>query len=144
MTDAWLFPEGVQAPLLRAIGFDAVLRFDPSAGSVEVRYIARAEHTHSHGRIVQGGFVTAWLDSAMAFAARARDAQAGLASLDVNVSFLQGVGQGPVVARARVLRWGGRVAFLEAELFGATSDGKADIPRGVLARATSTAMLRRS
>jgi acyl-coenzyme A thioesterase PaaI-like protein len=46
--------------LMRAIGFDAVLRVDP-AGVAVVRYVARPKHAHSNGRVVQGGFITSWL-----------------------------------------------------------------------------------
>jgi acyl-coenzyme A thioesterase PaaI-like protein len=134
-TDPAFFP----TELMRAIGFDAVLRTDP-AGVALVRYVARPEHAHSDGRVVQGGFITAWLDHSMAVAVRAREDGAALASLDINVSFLERVAPGPVVVEARVVRWGGRVAFLQAEL---RSHGGEGAP--LLARATSTGMiLRRS
>jgi acyl-coenzyme A thioesterase PaaI-like protein len=128
--DPAYFPAG----LMQAIGFDAVLRTDPS-GMAVVRYVARPEHAHSDGRIVQGGFITSWLDHSMAVAVRAREAGATLASLDINVSFLERVAPGPVVVEARVLRWGGRIAFLQAELRGQ------DEAAPVLARATSTGMV---
>lgn len=123
--------------LMRAIGFDAVLRTDP-AGIAVVRYVARPEHAHTHGRVVQGGFITSWLDHSMAVAVRMREDGAALASLDINVSFLERVAPGPVVVEARVVRWGGRVAFLQAEL---RAQGGEDSP--VLARATSTGMILR-
>lgn len=132
-------------PLLaQAIGFDAVLRLEATPGSSIVRYVARIEHTHSGGRIVQGGFVTAWLDNSMAYAVYARDPETTIASLDLTASFLERIGQGPIVAQARVLRWGGRVVFLESELYPADAAGGPDVTRGPLARATSTAMLVRS
>ncbi|MGE0796989.1 MAG: PaaI family thioesterase [Lautropia sp.] len=123
--------------LMQAIGFDAVLRTDP-AGLAVVRYVARPEQAHSDGRIVQGGFITAWLDHSMAIAIRVRDADAALASLDINVSFLERVAPQPVVVEARVVRWGGRIAFLHAELRADTGE-----PGPVLARATSTGMILR-
>jgi acyl-coenzyme A thioesterase PaaI-like protein len=130
-------PAYFPSDLMRAIGFDAVLRTDP-AGIAVVRYLARPEHAHSNGRVVQGGFVTSWLDHSMAVAVRAREAGTALASLDINVSFLDRVAPGPVVVEARVVRWGGRVAFLQAEL---RADAGPDAP--LLARATSTGMILR-
>ena len=132
-TDPAFFP----TELMRAIGFDAVLRTDP-AGVAVVRYIARPEHAHSNGRVVQGGFITAWLDHSMAVAVRMREDGAALASLDINVSFLERVAPGPVIVEARVVRWGGRIVFLQAEL---RADGGEDAL--LLARATSTGMVLR-
>jgi acyl-coenzyme A thioesterase PaaI-like protein len=122
---------------MRAIGFDAVLRTDPSGVAV-VRYVARLEHAHSEGRIVQGGFITSWLDHSMAVAVRARESGAALASLDINVSFLERVAPGAVIVEAKVVRWGGRIAFLHAEL---RADAGENSP--LLARATSTGMVLR-
>lgn len=131
--DPAYFPGG----LMQAIGFDTVLRTDP-AGIAVVRYVARPEHAHSDGRVVQGGFITSWLDHSMAVAMRAREAGVSLASLDINVSFLERVAPGPVISEARVIRWGRQVAFLQAELRAEGGDaGK------VLARATSTGMILR-
>jgi acyl-coenzyme A thioesterase PaaI-like protein len=67
-----------------------------------------------------------------------RDAGAALASLDINVSFLERVAPGPVVVEARVVRWGRRVAFLQAEL-----RAQADEDAPLLARASSTGMILR-
>lgn len=130
----------VPLPLMQAIGFDAILRTDP-AGIAVVRYVGRIDHAHTNGRIVQGGFITSWLDHAMAVAVRARDADVSLASLDINVSFLERVEPGPVEVAARVLRWGKRVVFLQSELR-RPADGPAVAP--TLARATSTGMLIRA
>src|SRR5690606_37870525 len=108
-------PAFFPSALMRAIGFDAVLSADP-IGMAIVRYVARPEHAHSDGQIVQGGFITSWLDHSMAVAVRTRERGAALASLDINVSFLERVAPGPVIVEARVVRWGGRIAFLHAKL----------------------------
>ena len=134
--DAAHFP----GALMQAIGFDRVLRREPS-GIAVVRYVGRPEHAHSDGRIVQGGFITSWLDHSMAVAVRLREAGAGLASLDINVSFLERVAPGPVIVEASVVRWGGRIAFLQAELRAEQHAGTGAGP--VLARATSTGMVLR-
>lgn len=121
-------------PLLHAIGFDRLLHSD-SAGIARVRFAPRPAFAHTNGTIVQGGFITAWLDNAMAFAVAAREPGTGLATLELKVSFLDRVGVAPVEGEARVLRWGGSVVFLEADLLAA--DGR------TLARASSTGKLLR-
>ena len=121
-------------PLLHAIGFDRLLYSDPQGGA-RVRFVPRSEFAHTGATIVQGGFITAWLDNSMAFAVFAREPGVGLASLELKVSFLERVGVAPVEAEARVLRWGGSMVFLEASLF--AQDGQ------MLARASSTGKLLR-
>lgn len=121
-------------PLLNAIGFERLLHSDPK-GMARVRFAPRPEFAHTEGTIVQGGFITAWLDNCMAFAVFAREPGVGLASLELKVSFLERVPVEPVEAEARVLRWGGSVVFLEASLF--AQDGR------MLARASSTGKLLR-
>lgn len=121
-------------PLLNAIGFERLLHSEPS-GLARVRFAPRSEFAHTQGTIVQGGFVSAWLDNAMAYAVSARDAQVRLASLEFKVSFLEPVPVAPVEALARVIRWGGSVVFLEAQLFNAAGQ--------VMATASSTGKLLR-
>lgn len=122
------FPQALQ----QHIGYVRMLASEPS-GRVRVEYEGRPEFTHSEGTTVQGGILTAWLDHAMARAIAARDAEAGLASLEIKVSFLARVPPGPCVAEARIVKWGRTVAFLEAELIAV--DGT------VMTRASSTGML---
>jgi acyl-CoA thioesterase len=128
---------GLQLPsddLLESLGFFEVVSVDREAGRVRLAFDALPRFCHSDGRIVQGGFVTAWMDLSMAQAARLRAGQpVGVASLEIKVSFLQRVGPGRVVAEGRVQRLGRRVAFLEASLF--------DDRDALLATASSTAML---
>jgi uncharacterized protein (TIGR00369 family) len=117
-------------PLLHAIGFAGVVRIDAEAGIVRMRYTARSEFAHSNGAVVQGGFVTAWLDSAMAMAVSARDPESVVATLELKVSFLERVDVSTFEVEARAVRWGGSIVFLEADLF--SKDGR------LLARASST------
>lgn len=126
-----LLPPG---PLLDTMGGCRVLSVDPEAGVVRAEFTARPEFCHTNGTIVQGGFITAWLDFSMAFATMARTRrQFNVASLDIKVSFLERVGPGKVVVEGRVVRLGKRVAFLEASLF--------DPGERLLATASSSAML---
>ena len=124
----------LNAGLMHAIGFTGVEDYRPQERCISLGFEVRAEFCHSGGRIAQGGFVTAWLDAAMAHAVFVESgARENLASLEIKVSFLAPVGPGKVIARSRIIRKGKRVAFLEASLFDA---------KGMhLASATSTAMI---
>jgi acyl-coenzyme A thioesterase PaaI-like protein len=125
--------EKFPSALMHTIGFSEVLRTDAEAGSARVRFIARPEFAHSNGTVVQGGFVTAWLDCSMAVAVHAKDPGASLASLELKVSFLDRAEVTTFEAEARILRWGRSVVFLDADLF--TLDGR------LIARASSTGKL---
>ena len=123
--------------LLDAMGFVRLLSVDPGAGRVRAEFDAQSRFCHTNGTTVQGGFITAWLDFTMAQAAilhAGRDA--GIASLEIKVSFLQRVGQGRVIGDGRIARIGRRVAFLEASLE-SPADGT------VLATASSSALILR-
>ena len=120
--------------LLESMGFVQVLSTDRKLGVVRAEFEAMKRFCHTDGTIVQGGFISGWLDFTMAQAVIVRATEpVGVASLELKVSFLQRVGPGLVIAEGRVLRMGRRVAFLEASLF--------DTAGGLLATATSTALL---
>ena len=86
------------------------------------------------GNVVQGGFVTAWIDSAMARAAMlATEGALAPATLEIKVSFFRAANPGPVRAEGWVERLGRSIGFLEGRL--TTLDGD------VLATATSTVKL---
>jgi acyl-coenzyme A thioesterase PaaI-like protein len=125
--------EKFPSALMHTIGFSQLLRSDAEAGLARVRFVARTEFAHSNGTVVQGGLVTAWLDCAMAFAVNAKDAAAGLASLELKISFLDRADVATFEAEARILRWGRSVVFLEADLW--ALDGR------LIARASSTGKL---
>jgi len=120
-------------PLLQAIGFAGILSADGAAGILRARYVTRSELTHSGGRVLQGGIVTAWMDSAMAMVVYAHDASCLVSSLELKVSFLEPVGNGAFEVEARILRQGRNIAFLEADVW---SD-----ERKLHARASSTGKL---
>ncbi len=120
--------------LLGSMGFVRIVEADRDAGRVRAEFDALPRFCHTDGTIVQGGFVTTWLDFSMAQAALLRTGHdVGIASLELKVSFLQRVGPGRVVAEGRVTRLGRRVAFLEA--------GLSDASGVLLATASSTAMI---
>lgn len=118
-------------PLLDLLGFVRML--EPDGDWCCMEFEARQAHTHSSGKTVQGGILTAWMDHAMARAVVARDQKSLISSLEIKTAFMSRVGPGTHLVRARGARWGRKVAFLEAEVCGA--DGR------VLASATSTGLL---
>lgn len=104
-----------------------------SAERAELEYLAKAEQCHSGG-VVQGGFVTGWIDAAMAHAAIARAGEGVTPmTLELKVSFLAPARPGPVFAEAWAVRHGRKTAFYE----GALRDGAGNL----LAKASSTMML---
>ena len=120
--------------LMESIGGFHVLSWDPDQHLLRAGFTVRREICHTHGSIAQGGFVTAWLDAAMAHAVHHdTDHQFNVATLEIKVNFLERVGPGPGTAHGRVVRRGKRVAFLDAELF--------DAQGRLAATATSTGML---
>lgn len=131
------FQRGRQ-PGIATLGAEAV-EVDAEAGRVVMRCTATVNHCHStaghpRGGIVQGGFVTGWLDTSMAHAAIAKSAFKLLVpTLEVKVSFLNAAHPGIYHATGQVVRWGRNVAFLDARLVDA--DDK------LIATATSTVML---
>jgi acyl-CoA thioesterase len=102
-------------------------------GTARIEYNAGAHMCHSGG-VVQGGFVTGWIDAAMAHAAIAR-AGPGLTpmTLEIKVSFLAPVRPGLVIAEACAVRHGRKTCFYEGSL--------KDAAGNLLAKASSTMLL---
>lgn len=106
------------------------LSFDAETSTMRMQFEAVPEFCHS-GDIVQGGFITGMLDSAMAHAVfGVEKGWVILPTLEIKVSFLEAAHPGTLIATAQVVRIGKSVAFLEAELH--DDDGR------LLATATST------
>ncbi len=103
---------------------------DQAAGTVRVRMQAPPAWCNPTGAL-QGGFVVALLDEAMAVAGIvAGQMDFAVPTLELKTSFLRPCPPGSLEAEGRVVRWGRTVAFLEADLFD---------PQGrVVARASST------
>jgi uncharacterized protein (TIGR00369 family) len=102
-------------------------------GTARIEYNAGAHMCHSGG-VVQGGFVTGWIDAAMAHAAIAR-AGHGVTpmTLEIKVSFLTPVRPGLVIAEAWAVRHGRKTCFYEGAL--------KDAAGNLLAKASSTMLL---
>lgn len=104
---------------------------DPSRAVLHYR--ATMAMCHSGG-IVQGGFVTGWIDAAMAHAVlSATNFAKTPLSLEIKVSFLKAAGPGLVIAEGWVEKMGRATAFLEGRLLDEAGE--------VLAKGSSTARL---
>jgi uncharacterized protein (TIGR00369 family) len=120
--------------LSESMGDFHVTGWDAGRKVVSAAFTVRREYCHTNGTIAQGGFITAWLDAAMAHAVIHDTGHAQTVfSLEIKVSFYEKVGPGAGRVEGRVIRRGKRVAFLEAALYNA--DGK------LAAEATSTGLL---
>ena len=119
-------------PLYQTMGLVRIVNLDPD-GRAMLEYEARAEMCHSGG-VVQGGFISGWIDAAMAHAAIAKNGQ-GITpmSLELKVSFFAPARPGLVIAEGWVERHGKRTSFYEGHL--KSADGT------ILAKATSTILL---
>ncbi|HEX4846993.1 MAG TPA: PaaI family thioesterase [Novosphingobium sp.] len=118
--------------LYEEMGLTRIVELDP-AGRAVLEYEARLSQCHSGG-VVQGGFVTGWIDAAMAHAAIALGGDDLVPmTLELKVSFFAPARPGPVLAEGWVVKHGKRTAFYE----GALKDGQGNL----LAKATSTLAL---
>ena len=118
--------------LNKTLGFVRRVSMDPE-GRAAIEYEAGMHMCHSGG-VVQGGFVTGWIDAAMAHAAMAMTGpDVTPMSLELKVSFFAPARPGRVIAEAWVERRGKRTCFFEGRLL--DGEGK------VLAKASSTLML---
>jgi acyl-CoA thioesterase len=120
--------------LSESMGNFHVTGWDAERKTVQAAFTVRREYCHTNGTIAQGGFITAWLDAAMAHAV-IHDTQHAqtVFSLEIKISFYEKVGPGEGRVEGRVIRRGKRVAFLEGSLYNA--QGK------LAAEATSTGLL---
>ena len=119
-------------PLYETMGLTRVISLDP-AGRAQIEYAASMAQCHSGG-VVQGGFVTGWIDAAMAHAVIAKVGHGMVPmTLELKVSFFAPARPGPVIAEAWIVKAGRKTVFAEGTL----SDGAGT----VLAKASSTLML---
>ena len=120
--------------LSESMGNFHVSGWDAERKTLKAAFTVRPEYCHTNGTIAQGGFITAWLDAAMAHAViHDTDHMQTVFSLEIKVSFYEKVGPGEGTVEGRVIRRGKRIAFMEAALYNA--EGK------LAAEATSTGIL---
>ncbi len=120
-------------PLMQTMGFVRTISIDAEVGRVVVEFEAKKNQCHS-GNVVQGGFVTGWIDNAMATAVLWKtDFERMVMSLEIKVSFYRAANPGLVVAEAWIERIGKKTAFAEGIL--RNTDGE------IIAKASSTIAL---
>lgn len=124
--------EPPQDPLYQCMGLVRIIEMG-SEGRARLEYEARAEMSHSGG-VVQGGFVTGWIDAAMAHAAIAKNGpDVTPMTLEIKTSFFAPTRPGRVIAEGWVVRHGRRTCYYEGQLL--------DPEGNVLAKASSTILL---
>ena len=119
-----------EQPLFQGMGFSKILEFSKENQSIKIEYIAEARHCHS-GNIVQGGYVTSWIDSAMAHSVMIpTDFEFSPLTLELKITFLKSANPGIVIAAAKVIKLGKSIAFVEGTLTNESGD--------LIAKGTST------
>jgi uncharacterized protein (TIGR00369 family) len=109
-----------------------LISVDQAKGRVRLKMVGLPIWCNPRGAL-QGGFVTAMLDEAMAIAGIVAGEMAyAVPTLELKTTFLRPCPAGPVEAEGRVVRWGKSAAFLEADLY--DSEGRH------VARASSTVL----
>ena len=118
------------------LGIKKVVSLDSKSGIAKAIYEAKKNMCHS-GNIVQGGFITGWLDAVMALACMCKEGEDVLVlSLEIKTSFLKSVNPGEVIVTGKVIKSGRSIAFLEADL--------KDKKNNLLAKANQTVKLVRN
>lgn len=118
--------------LSQSLGLERIVDRGENGRSV-LHYRATIAMCHSGG-IVQGGFVTGWIDAAMAFVVIAKTNHTlSPLSLEIKISFLKAANPGLVIAEAWIEKLGRSTGFLEGRLTNEAGE--------VLAKGTSTVKL---
>ena len=119
--------------VMKTLGDGSIRDLDAEHGRSVLEFTCRPDMCHSGG-VAQGGFVSGWIDAAMAHACIARYTDAyWIATLEMKISFFRPATPGPVVAEGWIERAGKQTVFTEGRLL--DTDGE------VLAKATSTVRL---
>ena len=100
--------------ILGSKGFE----YDDELGTSAMRFLISKDLTHSNGTIVQGGFITAMLDAAMAhLIILKRNGEVNPLSLNINVNFIAPGAPGEFVAKGEITKMGKSIAFTSGELY---------------------------
>ena len=132
--NAGQYPPNVQA-MAPASGYvgQELLAVDAEAGTAEIAYTLDERHLNRYGAI-HGGVTALVMDDIFSVASGLTIAWGQIVpTLEMKVSYLAGAKPGRVIAKARVVKRGRQVIFVEASL--ADAEGK------LLATATATMMV---
>ena len=106
--------------------------FDEETQTATMRFTVKREMTTWRGG-VQGGLVAGYLDDVMGYAyVAATGGELAPLNLELSMSLIRLIPEGPLIGKGRVVKSGRKVIFLEGELW--SEEGK------LMARATSTAL----
>ena len=98
------------------LGIKKIINIDPLIGQAIVEYKPRRSMCHS-GNIVQGGFITGWLDAVMALACMSKVGVDTLVlSLEIKTTFIKKVLPEAVLVTGKVIKSGRSIAFLEGTI----------------------------
>lgn len=123
-------PPVLQWPSAKLMGAEFVA-FDEERLSVEMTFTPPPEFASMRGK-VQGGLLAGPIDEAMGAAVFLATKGKLQLTLDINLSLMRPVAMERITVKARAVKAGRRVSFLEAELF--------DHEGQLCARATGTSM----
>tara|TARA_B100000686_G_scaffold354963_1_gene468539 strand:- start:4445 stop:4882 length:438 start_codon:yes stop_codon:yes gene_type:complete len=116
------------------LGIKNIISLDTLDGIASVEYEANQNMCHSGG-IVQGGFVTGWIDAVMALACMAKcGADVLVLTLEIKVNFINSAKIGKIISTAKVIKNTKTIAFIEGSL--------RDKNGNLIATGTSTAKLK--
>ncbi len=115
------------------LGIKKILKLNTSEGEAHAIYKARKNMCHS-GNIVQGGFITGWLDAVMALACMCKEgADTLVLSLEIKTTFIKKISNEQVLVIGNVIKTGKTIAFLEGKIV--------DAENNILAKGTQTVKL---
>lgn len=108
-------------PASKLLGWEFV-SFDPERQEFIARFDGKQAFTNPRG-VIQGGILTAMVDDTMGPAVLAASQGKQMCmTIDMHTHFLRPVKPGNITCRARVVRLGRQIAFIEAELFDAEEE----------------------
>jgi uncharacterized protein (TIGR00369 family) len=100
--------------ILGSQGFE----FDDELDTSVMSFVINKDFTHSNETIVQGGFITAMLDAAMAhLIILKRNGEVNPLSLNINVNFIAPGAPGEFVAKGEITKMGKSIAFTSGALY---------------------------
>ncbi len=111
-----LFDALPMPPVANMLGWRFIAS-DAEAGTIDVGFDAKPEFANPAGNI-QGGMLAAMMDDTMGPAVLIKSGGKLMCStIELNIQYLRPVGVGPVTTRAKVVKLGRSIGFIECELF---------------------------
>ena len=112
--DNWFYEPPAFLKLLGCNGFD----YDDGSDAVIMHFDVSKEFAHTGGTIIQGGFITAMLDTSMGHAvANKMGGKANCATLNISVNFLRPGRPGKLYAKGSITQLGTTIAYTESRLY---------------------------